>query len=214
MKLFLWDQSVAPVESRRLLKQAVLQYETAKRNRENNGGSGEGSLFVVGETAFANREFLIAETSRGKPFAVQQDGSPLPLQVSVTHTGSWWLCAVGERNVGIDAELRSRQIWSSLVRRICTEQERRWLGECGGDEEQLRQRLLWLWVRKEAYVKYLGTGLSQGLNTFSAVERGNEAEGFMAVDLSALSARAQGELEAAVYAPREKVEGIEWIEWK
>lgn len=202
MKLFLWDQSMTLVESRGLLQRAVLQYETSRRNKDYDGESGADSLFVV------------AKTPRGKPFAVRPSGSPLFLQMSVTHTDRWWLCAVGERNVGIDVELKSRDIRASIARRICTPQEELWLKTWESDREMLRSKLLWLWVRKEAYVKYVGTGLSQGLTTFSTLEGGKEKQGFVTVNLGCVSEKAQRELEIAVYSPWEDIEGIEWIEWK
>ena len=119
--------------------------------------------------------------------------------------------------MGVDAELKDRKVKSSLIRRICSEDEAQWLNEQmdGMAEEQkeewLRQKLLWLWVRKEAYVKYLGTGISEGLKTFSVVDidgsKGwKEKNGFETVDI-------MEELELAVYSPDEEIEEILWRKW-
>ncbi|MBO4991433.1 MAG: 4'-phosphopantetheinyl transferase superfamily protein [Firmicutes bacterium] len=202
MKLFLWDQSRQAADSRQLLRTAILQYETAKQNRTKHGEPVEESLFVI------------RQAPGGKPYPARPDGSPLTLQVSVSHTGRWWMCAVGRGPVGLDGELRSRSVKRSVVRRICTEQELEWLTADGDDEEQIRRRLLWIWVRKEAYVKYLGTGISRGLKTFSVIEEGNQADGFLTVDWRSVSEEAAEELETALYAPGECVEGMEWIRWK
>ena len=203
MKLFLWDQREAQVESRRLLKRAVLQYETAKRNKENHGESHRDSLVVI------------CETPSGKPYPVSPVGCRLPLHVSVTHTACWWLCAVGETPMGIDAELRSRRIKPSLARRICTARELQWLEEADDRPELFRQRLLWLWVRKEARVKYLGTGVFQGLRTVSVLECQEDRQGFIQVDLSGVCLEAEEQLLAAVYSPGEQnIEGMERLLWK
>ena len=78
-------------------------------------------------------------------------------------------------------------------------------------EEWLRQKLLWLWVRKEAYVKYLGTGIGEGLKSFSVVDINENGEwdqrpGFQTVDV-------MEELELAVYSPEDEVEEIRWRKW-
>lgn len=198
MKLFLWNQKDRRVDSRTLLKRAILQYETAKQNTEKYGGSKQDSLF----------EFELRETSGGKPYAVDRCESRLEIEVSVTHTGDWWLCAVGRSPMGIDAELRTRAINPALARRICTEDETAWLErETKIDPEGWRKRLLWLWVRKEAYVKYLGTGIKEGLNTFSVVQELHHKS----VHLRTISEEAADELLAAVYCPEEEIEGYEWI---
>jgi len=214
MKLFLWRQSHHNIESSVLLTWAVEEYEAMKQDQEPHRESQQDSLF---EFLPKIPEFEIVKAPGGKPLVVDRDGEPLPIHVSVTHTGEWWICAVGEHPMGIDVELKCRSVNPSLMRRICSEEERQWLEEtmAGVEEKQkkewLRQKLLWLWVRKEAYVKYLGTGIGEGLKTFSVVEfdgEGNwaEKEGFQAVDLVE-------ELELVVYSPQEEVEEIRWRKW-
>ncbi|MBO5666128.1 MAG: 4-phosphopantetheinyl transferase family protein, partial [Firmicutes bacterium] len=161
--------------------------------------------------------FDIVEAPGGKPLVVDEKGEPYPVHVSVTHTGNWWICAVGEYPMGIDAELKERRVNPVLIRRICTEEEQQWLESGAADideskkEEWLRQKLLWLWVRKEAYVKYLGTGIGEGLKSFSVVDINENGEwdqkpGFQTVDV-------MEELELAVYSPEDEVEEIRWRKW-
>jgi len=214
MQLFLWRQTHRKIESSVLLTWAVEEYEAMKQDQKTHRESQQDSLF---EFFPEIPEFEIVKTSSGKPLVVDGDGEPLPIHISVTHTGDWWICAVGEHPVGIDVELKDRSVKPALMGRICSEEEHRWLEEqiatvgVEEKEEWLRQTLLWLWVRKEAYVKYLGTGIGEGLKTFSVVEfdgEGNwaEKEGFQAVDLVE-------ELELVVYSPQEEVEEIRWRKW-
>ena len=78
---------------------------------------------------------------------------------SVTHTGNFWICAVSEKRCGIDAELRTRNFSSpeKLAERFLTEAEQQYLqSEKSGS---VSEGMLYLWTRKEAYLKYTGDGL-------------------------------------------------------
>ena len=211
MNVFLWNQKEQHVNSRDLLKRAVLQYEALKQNTDEYRESPKDSLFE-----FTAEELGIRELPGGKPCVVDRNGDRLPVECSVTHTGDWWLCTVGSHPSGLDAELRSRAVNPALIRRICTEDERKWLDRAAElQPEGQNERLLWLWVRKEAYVKYLGTGIKEGFNTFSVFEvaaKGADGEScsFQTVDLGEISDEAAEQLHVAVYC-REEIESVEWL---
>ena len=214
MKLFLWRQKNHPIESETLLMWAIEEYEAAKQNLDLFRESDLDSLFEFApegneeEGEEGDLPFRIVKEPGGKPAVVDKNGEPYPVHVSVTHTGDWLACAVGDYPMGIDAELKDRSVKAGLIRRICTEDEVQWLEQAMTEvpeeqkEEWLRQKLIWLWVRKEAYVKYLGTGIGEGLKTFSVLDQKN----FTAVDVVE-------ELELVVYSPEEEVEEIRWMKW-
>ena len=79
---------------------------------------------------------------------------------SVTHTGNLWCCCVSDHPVGIDAEFWTRQVTNpgKLAGRFLTAEEQKYFF-AGNDNEDQRNRLLYLWTRKEAYLKYTGEGL-------------------------------------------------------
>ena len=231
MKLFLWRQKDRRIESRTLLRWSIEEYEAAKQNQKPYRESELDSLFEFVskgtdeqlEVSDMGPTFDIVEAPGGKPLVVDEKGEPYPLHVSVTHTGDWWIGAVGEHPVGIDAELRSRKVDPRLVRRICTKEELHWLDQETAHvsedlrEERLCEKLLWLWVRKEAYVKYLGTGIGEGLKTFSVVQERTagdfrEKDGYQTVELCGIP-EAEHALELAVYAPEEEIEEIIWRNW-
>jgi 4'-phosphopantetheinyl transferase len=85
---------------------------------------------------------------------------------SVSHSGNWWSCLMAEEEVGFDLEvIRHRKNFERIAARFFTEEEHQYVilnGLLGFFE---------IWVRKEAYVKYLGTGLSEGLRTFSVATK-------------------------------------------
>ena len=135
MKLFLWRQKNHRMESSDLLQWAVEEYEAMKQNTDEYGESNLDSLFEFITEAMDRKpdeaefrpEIHVIKDPLGKPVVVDVNGDPYPLHVSVTHTGDWWICAVGEHAVGIDAELRDRRVDPGLVRRICTKDELQWL---------------------------------------------------------------------------------------
>ncbi len=135
------------------------------------------------------RKLNILRDASGKPRAA---GAP-ELDFSVTHTGDWWICAVGRAEdgpFGIDAELRRRSVRKpdTLSRRFfrpqrspfcqfsVREREHSYTGlfrnrSSGGTERnadaEKESRFLKIWVRKEAYLKYTGAGLAGGMSGFT-----------------------------------------------
>jgi 4'-phosphopantetheinyl transferase len=91
-------------------------------------------------TARPLQSIEIERTENGKPFA-----KGIPLHFSISHSGDLLCCALSRFPIGIDIELR-REIRPDLARRLCAE------GENSTD-------LLALWTAKEAYFKWLGTGI-------------------------------------------------------
>lgn len=82
------------------------------------------------------------------------------IRFSITHTGNFWFCAVSEKPCGIDAELQIRIVSrpDKLAARFLTEEEQEYV-QLGNADGTASQRLLYLWTRKEAYLKYTGEGL-------------------------------------------------------
>ena len=108
------------------------------------------------------QEVRIGRTPEGKPFAdVETD-----LSFSVSHTGSLWICAVGQQPLGVDVEYEDRSVNNPerLARRFFSVHEQKVLQE-GGFSPRM---FLELWTRKEAFLKLQGTGL---LHTPPAADR-------------------------------------------
>ncbi len=108
-----------------------------------------------------------------RPFSVCRDkeyGKPfikdLPeVHFSITHSGGFWVCAIGEREVGLDLqEVRDRNT-EPIARRFFHPSEIAWLRSHSDPDEFFR-----IWASKESYVKYTGEGLTKGLDYFSVVD--------------------------------------------
>jgi 4'-phosphopantetheinyl transferase len=85
-------------------------------------------------------------------------------QVSLSHSGELAMVAVtGRRPVGVDIQRRSDRLDArALATRYFPGPEARFVAAAGGPARQL-DRLLRLWVRKEACVKAAGGRLVQGM---------------------------------------------------
>ncbi len=96
----------------------------------------------------------------GKPYIKELPDLPF----SITHSGGFWVCAVGEGEVGLDLqEVRDRET-EKIARRFFHPSETAWLRSRGPDE------FFRLWAAKESYVKYTGEGLTKGLDYFSVID--------------------------------------------
>lgn len=97
----------------------------------------------------------------GKPFlATANEG----LRFSLTHAGDIVACAVAPDRVGIDVEAVSElRDWQSIARRFFTPAERSTLQAAA--EPDARRLFFKMWTCKEAVLKAIGTGLSEGVET-------------------------------------------------
>jgi 4'-phosphopantetheinyl transferase len=98
--------------------------------------------------------------SFGKPHA---DLREKEIQFSVSHSGSWVVCAVDEGMVGIDVE-RVRKYDPDIAKRFYHLNE--FAALIALSEQERNSRFFDLWTIKESYIKALGKGLSQALDSF------------------------------------------------
>lgn len=95
----------------------------------------------------------------GKPYCKE-----LPeVHFSISHSGAWWSCACAPQEVGLDLQQTQAKNLEKLAKRFFHPQELLWLR--GKESSQFYR----LWTYKESYVKYTGTGLLAGLDSFSVV---------------------------------------------
>lgn len=92
----------------------------------------------------------IARAPLGKPYFPDCPH----IRFSLSHSGDYVLCGVGERDVGVDIEtVKPRS--SALPCRVLTGMEYRWYEEHGGDWLAFYT----LWTRKESLCKRQGRGV-------------------------------------------------------
>ena len=78
---------------------------------------------------------------------------------------------MADETVGFDLEVcREKVSYEKISRRFFAEEEHDWILSSGPES------FFEVWVRKEAYVKFLGTGLGEGLSSFTVIRNGELAE--------------------------------------
>jgi len=109
----------------------------------------------------------------GKPFIKKisrKDGGRIDrvLHFSLSHSGDMLICAVARYNIGADCQLtniKDINICKKIAARFYSPQELLLLD--GLTELNYIDKFFEIWAKKEAYVKYTGKGLSEGLSSFS-----------------------------------------------
>ena len=101
--------------------------------------------------------------------AVDAHGRPSPIgggiDFNLSHAGSLVVLAVGTVRVGVDVETTNRpRDWRAIARRFFSAVEVAAIEAC--DEAGQRTAFFRAWVRKEAFVKALGTGIATGFGRF------------------------------------------------
>ena len=105
--------------------------------------------------------YTVEKTVYGKPFVPGNDG----FRYNLSHAGDWVVLAFGSAEVGVDVEEICGNInIDAIVCRFFSPEEQRYVRE---NSRKRLHRFYEVWVGKESYIKYLGTGLNLNLETFS-----------------------------------------------
>ena len=107
------------------------------------------------------QEPVFAETALGKPYLENYPH----IHFSLSHSGCWAVCAVGEAPLGVDVE--QPRCTMEIAKRFFRPDEL--------PETEDKDHLLRLWTAKEAFVKALGKGLTVPLDSFRVILSQNEA---------------------------------------
>lgn len=114
---------------------------------------------IILHTGMKNEDIRFDYGEHGKPFLHGRDD----FQFSFSHAGGYVAFVCGCRSVGVDIERTDREK-EIIARRHFTENEYEAI------YKRKKKTFAEIWTAKEAYVKYLGTGLSKGLNTFDVLD--------------------------------------------
>ncbi len=96
----------------------------------------------------------------GKPFLVEHKD----IYFNLSHSGDYVVCAIHNKEVGIDIEQLGR-MKEKTANRFFHDDERKELDNCKEVSEK-QKRLLTYWTLKESYMKATGMGLKIPLNSF------------------------------------------------
>ena len=108
----------------------------------------------------AEAEVELIAGAHGRPSLVTGD-----IDFNLSHAGSFVVLALSAARVGVDVEATTRATdWRSIARRFFSAVETAAIEACAETEQ--RTAFFRTWVRKEAFVKALGTGIATGLGRF------------------------------------------------
>lgn len=103
--------------------------------------------------------YRIARGEKGKPFIADKEN----IFFNISHSGDYVVCAVSDREIGVDIEKRAKARME-VAGRFFHKQEVQALKAVSGDE--LNKLFYDYWSVKESFLKYIGTGLTRPLNSF------------------------------------------------
>ena len=98
----------------------------------------------------------------GKPIIKGVDG----VHISISHSGAYVLCAVGDKCVGVDIE-KLREVNTGVLRKMFSPMEISFI-EASDDKDRAYTEI---WTVKEAFGKYHGTGLFGGVSLMDVSEQ-------------------------------------------
>lgn len=103
----------------------------------------------------------------GKPYFANAPG----VFFSISHSKELWACAIAPQEVGLDIQKEQNCRAERLAKRFFHPEEAKWLEKKGYDQ------FCRLWAYKESYVKYMGTGLKNGLDYFNVIRQEEDVPG-------------------------------------
>lgn len=142
----------------------VFRQEKAQKLRKSEDKArsvGAGWLLQYALEQAGVQEPFFAETALGKPYLENYPH----IHFSLSHSGFWAVCAVGDAPLGVDVE--QPRCTMEIAKRFFRPDEL--------PETEDRDFLLRLWTAKEAFVKALGRGLTVPLDSFRVILSQNEA---------------------------------------
>lgn len=103
---------------------------------------------------------------KGKPHI----GNLQDVHFNISHSGHYVVCAVAETEIGIDVE-RIRKVDLRIAERFFSPSE---INDLMAHDEATRMHyFITLWTIKESFLKAIGRGLTQHLNSFTIVKNGD-----------------------------------------
>lgn len=102
----------------------------------------------------SEEDIRFSANKHGKPYAVNAECC-----FSISHSGDYVLCAVSDKEIGVDIE-KIRTVHEKAAKRFATESEHEYI--CLDPVNFFR-----IWVLKEAYFKCIGTGLDSTVKEIS-----------------------------------------------
>lgn len=110
----------------------------------------------------SNKDITFVKSSFGKPYIQEYSN----FHFNISHTKSAIAVIISDKSIGVDIEA-IREADMLIANRFFTDDEIRYITEAN---EYKNKRFFEIWTKKEAYIKYIGKGLSIPLNSFNTLD--------------------------------------------
>ncbi len=167
-----WQSALPQLPTKRQEKVRKMHKDADKLR---SAGAGLLLQYALEQACVPKEAQILDKTSLGKPFLKNFPH----IHFSLSHSGPWAVCAVGEAPLGVDVE--QPRCTMEIARRFFKLEEL--------PETEDKDYLLRLWTAKESFVKALGGGLTIPLDSFSV--RLTETEAILEQSLSPLPYKLQ-----------------------
>lgn len=117
---------------------------------------------ISGQLGILPEKLAFGYGEHGKPYLLNNNG----YHFSASHSGSCIAFAGGDAPVGVDVE-RIREGKLKIAKRFFTDNEYGFIEKSAEPDTEFFK----IWTAKEAYVKMLGVGLSEPLQSFDVLDR-------------------------------------------
>ncbi len=112
----------------------------------------------------------------GKPYLPDLSG----IHFNLSHSGDLAVCAIGEKNVGIDVESKRSSSSLKIAKRFFTQEEYDHISQSVNPDDEFVK----IWTLKESYIKMTGEGLRRPLNDFGVIPPSPELSGLFMREFS------------------------------
>lgn len=148
-------------------------YERASKSRQEKAlrGRRKEHIGAAAVLDMALREYGLSEKNteltygeHGKPYIVNRADTDSDIYFNISHSGDYVVCAVSDREVGIDIQ-KIGAAKKNIAERYFTQNE--YMHIMNQPDEKSQNELFYrIWALKESFVKAVGTGMSLAFDSF------------------------------------------------
>lgn len=118
-------------------------------------------ILIHQKLGLPNSEIVFEKNKYGKPYLKGYEN----FHFNISHTKNAIVVGVSEKAIGIDVE-KIKGANLDIAKRFFIQNEYEYITDC---KKNVDKRFYEIWTKKEAYIKYVGKGLSIPLNSFNVL---------------------------------------------
>ncbi len=171
MKNEVYFYDVSPLKNKDVFEACFLVASPQRKEKIENLKTEKDKILCLGvdvvlkkilaeDTKFCETDFKC--DSLGKPFLQNEKGEKMC--ISVSHSGDFVMCAVSDKEIGVDIE-KQRKVKLKTAEKF-SENEKKYIFSAENPETAFFK----VWTFKESYLKTVGIGIRQELDSFETTD--------------------------------------------